>query len=49
MNSAQRNFVLGQEVERERIILLLETECECDHDYRCTYHRMITLIRGTIK
>jgi hypothetical protein len=45
MNSAQRNFTVGQEVERERIIALLEAECECEHDHRCTYHRMITIIK----
>ena len=44
--SAQRNFVLGQEAERNRIIALLETECECDHGHRCAYHRMITIIKG---
>ena len=41
-----RNFVLGQDYERERIIALLDTECECDHDNRCTYHRAIALIKG---
>ncbi len=46
MNAAQRNYVLGQDTERERIIALLETECECEHDHRCTYHRMITIIKG---
>ena len=44
----QEHFVAGVETgiesERKRIIALLEIECECDVDYRCVYHRAITLI-----
>ncbi|CAB5219085.1 hypothetical protein UFOVP221_24 [uncultured Caudovirales phage] len=38
-------FTAGVTSERERIIAMLETECECDHDYRCTYHFVITAIK----
>jgi hypothetical protein len=36
----------GKSLERERIVALLDTECECDHDGRCVYHRVIALIEG---
>ena len=42
-------LLAGKSFERERIITLLDTECECDHDLRCSYHRMISLIKGENK
>ena len=42
-------FTSGVTAERKRILEVLESECECDHDYRCTYHRAITIIKGDIK
>jgi len=39
-----RAFMHGQEHERSRIIKLLDTECECEHDHYCAYHRAITII-----
>jgi acetyl-CoA carboxylase carboxyltransferase component len=37
-------FNTGKLVERERIIKLLDTECECEHDHYCAYHRAIAII-----
>lgn len=42
-------FKLGQKYERRRILDLLGAECECEHDYRCTYHRAITMIEEQSK
>ena len=46
---ADRNFILGQNYERARFLALLEEECECEQDYRCTYHRLLTIIKGEYK
>jgi hypothetical protein len=40
----REHYVAGREDERERIIKLLDTECECEHDHYCAYHRAIKLI-----
>jgi hypothetical protein len=44
----RQHFVAGVETgiksERERIIKLLDTECECEQDHYCAYHRAITII-----
>jgi hypothetical protein len=39
-----RAFNLGKKHERSLIIKLLDTECECEHDHYCAYHRAITII-----
>jgi hypothetical protein len=44
-----RGFMLGQQHERRRILDLLGAECECEHDYHCTYHRAITIIEKASK
>jgi hypothetical protein len=31
--------------ERDRIVSLLLAECDCEEMYRCTYHRMVDVIR----
>jgi hypothetical protein len=41
-----QSFEMGVEAERERIIELLDYECESDHDSHCSYHRMIAIIKG---
>ena len=46
---ADRAFKRGQEVERARIVELLDAECECEHDHHCAYHRAIVLIEKASK
>ena len=46
-------LLIGQEEgafsERERIIKLLEAECDCNDLYTCTPHYLIALIKGENK
>ncbi len=39
----------GVTEERERIIKLLEAECDCNDLYTCTPHYLIALIKGENK